>query len=96
MQVKGLRDDTTCIVVDMIPPEKLTPSVAPHPKKQGMGAFKNMFRKKSSESSTQSDRDFTEPDVVEELFEEGAASLSQRSESYFNYCTSFMVTAGSY
>ncbi|RWW17003.1 hypothetical protein BHE74_00008649 [Ensete ventricosum] len=78
---KGLRDDTTCIVVDMLPPEKLTPTVPP-PKKQGMGVFKNMFRRKSSESSLHSDRDcLPESDLVEEIFEEGSASLAQRLEA---------------
>ena len=75
--MKGLRDDTTCIVIDILPPEKITP--APPPKKAGIGVFKNMFRRKSSESSSHSDRDFIEPDVVEEIFEEGSASLAQRS-----------------
>ncbi|CAL9059625.1 unnamed protein product [Musa banksii] len=82
VQVKGLRDDTTCIVVDMLPPEKLTPSVPP--KKQGMGVFKNMFRRKSSESSSHSERgESPEPDVVEEIFEEGSASLAQRLEAEY-------------
>ncbi|CAD5171926.1 unnamed protein product [Musa acuminata subsp. malaccensis] len=76
VQVKGLRDDTTCIVIDILPPEKITP--APPPKKAGIGVFKNMFRRKSSESSSHSDRDFIEPDVVEEIFEEGSALLGQR------------------
>ncbi|WOK94312.1 putative protein phosphatase 2C 12 isoform X1 [Canna indica] len=80
VQVKGLRDDTTCIVIDILPPEKITP-IAPPTKKQGKGVFKNMFRKKSSEPSANSDRDFTEPDVVEEIFEEESALLSQRLNS---------------
>lgn len=79
MQVNGLRDDTTCIVVDMMPPEKLTSSIAP-PRKQGKELFKNMFHKKSSELSAHSDSDCMEPDVVEELFEEGSASLAHRLE----------------
>ncbi|KAJ8480000.1 hypothetical protein OPV22_023727 [Ensete ventricosum] len=82
VQAKGLRDDTTCIVVDMIPPEKLTPSVPP--KKQGMRVFKHMFCRKSSESSSHSDRgESPEPDVVEEIFEEGSASLAQRLEAEY-------------
>ncbi|RZS18624.1 hypothetical protein BHM03_00050954 [Ensete ventricosum] len=82
LQAKGLRDDTTCIVVDMLPPEKLTPSVPP--KKQGMRVFKHMFCRKSSESSSHSDRgESPEPDVVEEIFEEGSASLAQRLEAEY-------------
>lgn len=77
VQAKGLRDDTTCIVIDVVPPEK--PAAAlPAPKKQGRGVFKSMFRRKSSESSSQIDKEYIEPDVVEQLFEEGSAMLSER------------------
>lgn len=78
MQFKGLRDDTTCIVIDVLPREK--PSTAlPPPKKQGKGMFKSMFRKKYSESSSHFEKEYNEPDIVEELFEEGSAMLSERS-----------------
>lgn len=76
VQAKGLRDDTTCIVVDILPQEK--PAPIPPPKKQGKGVFKSMFRRKSSESSSTIDKEYLEPDVVEELFEEGSAMLSER------------------
>ncbi|KAL6576056.1 hypothetical protein OROHE_000527 [Orobanche hederae] len=81
VQVKGLRDDTTCIVVDIqLPAEKPDPQKPP-PKKQGKGVFKSMFRKKHSESSSQADKEeYCEPAFVEELFEEGSAMLSERSE----------------
>ncbi|KAL6583200.1 hypothetical protein OROMI_005278 [Orobanche minor] len=81
VQVKGLRDDTTCIVVDIqLPAEKPDPQKPP-PKKQGKGVFKSMFRKKHSESSSQADKEeYCEPDFVEELFEEGSAMLFERSE----------------
>ncbi|KAJ0974949.1 hypothetical protein J5N97_016914 [Dioscorea zingiberensis] len=74
---RGLRDDTTCIVVDVLPPEKLTPSV-PAPRKQGMGIFKFMFQRKTCESSSHSDRELSEADLVEEIFEDGSAKLAQR------------------
>ena len=77
VQVKGLRDDTTCIVIDIVPPEKPAASL-PQPKKLGRGVFKSMFRRKSSESSSQIDKEYLEPDVVEELYEEGSAMLSER------------------
>lgn len=82
VQYKGLRDDTTCIVIDILPPEKLV-SPMPAPKKHGMGmggvgVFKNMFRRRSSESSSYLDKDYPEPDVVEEIFEEGSAMLAKR------------------
>ena len=77
VQLKGLRDDTTCIVIDIVPPEKPTAPL-PQPKKLGRGVFKSMFRRKSSESSSQIDKEYLEPDVVEELYEEGSAMLSER------------------
>lgn len=78
MHSKGLRDDTTCIVVDILPQEK--PSAAPFPqsKKAGKGMFKSMFRKKSTESSSYHDKEHFESDILEELFEEGSALLSER------------------
>ena len=75
--MKGLRDDTTCIVIDIVPPEKPAAPLPP-PKKLGRGVFKSMFRRKSSESSSQIDKEYLEPDVVEELYEEGSAMLSER------------------
>ncbi|KAJ6810575.1 putative protein phosphatase 2C 12 isoform X1 [Iris pallida] len=90
VQYKGLRDDTTCIVVDILPPEKVSPPVPP-PRKPGMGVFKAMFRKKSSESSSYSDRDYNEPDVVEEIFEDGSAVLAQRLDSVYPVCNMFKL-----
>nr|GLL48263.1 probable protein phosphatase 2C 12 isoform X2 [Ipomoea trifida] len=79
IQPKGLRDDTTCIVIDIQPPEKPTPPRPQH-KKTGKGVFKAMFRKKISESSSNAEKDYCESDGVEELFEEGSASLAERCE----------------
>lgn len=78
LHVKGLRDDTTSIVIDIQPPEKVPAAPLPPPKKQGKGVFKSMFRKKPSESSSHVDKEYSEPDVVEELFEEGSAMLAER------------------
>ncbi|GJM85314.1 hypothetical protein PR202_ga01752 [Eleusine coracana subsp. coracana] len=91
VQSKGLRDDTTCIVVDIIA-EKSNSSM-PLPKKQpGIGVFKNMFRKKtSSDSSSHADREYMDPDIVEEIFEDECALLSRRLVPDFifiaKYCT---------
>ncbi|KAJ3673223.1 hypothetical protein LUZ60_006597 [Juncus effusus] len=74
---KGLRDDTTCIVIDILPPEKLSPPV----KKPAKGGIKYIFRRKSYETLSDeqlADRGGSEPDVVEEIFEEGSAMLSRR------------------
>ncbi|KAB2076117.1 hypothetical protein ES319_A06G019000v1 [Gossypium barbadense] len=85
---KGLRDDTTCIVVDILPQEK--PAALPPPKKPVKGMLKAMFRKKNSGSSSQ-DKDYMEPDVVEELFEEGSAWLSERLDTKYPLCNMFKL-----
>lgn len=73
---RGLRDDTTCIVVDILPPEKLAPS--PPTKRQGKIVFNNMFRRKHTDVSFILDREYAEPDEVEEIFDDGSAMLSKR------------------
>ncbi|KAI3915906.1 hypothetical protein MKW98_004347 [Papaver atlanticum] len=85
---KGLRDDTTCIVVDILPMEKLTPSIPP-PRKHGKGVFKAMFKKKSSSSS--SHPEYTPPDLVEEMFEEGSAMLAERLDTEYPLCNMFKL-----
>jgi hypothetical protein len=77
LSAKGLRDDTTCIVVDILPQEK-PPAPLPPPKKQVKGVLKSMFRRKTPESSSHNEKHYVEPDVVEEMFEEGSAMLSER------------------
>ncbi|KAK4277500.1 hypothetical protein QN277_015491 [Acacia crassicarpa] len=81
LQAKGLRDDTTCIIVDILPQEK-PPAPVQQPKKAGK-MLKSMFRKKSSESSSCNDKEYQEPDVVEELYEEGSAMLSERLDTKY-------------
>ncbi|CAN1273983.1 Probable protein phosphatase 2C 12 [Linum perenne] len=87
---KGLRDDTTCIVVDILPMEK---PVVPHaaPRKQVKGVLMSMFRKKSSESVPHMDKEYVEPDVVEELFEEGSAMLSERLQTKYPLSNMFKL-----
>ncbi|KAJ4837908.1 hypothetical protein Tsubulata_006569 [Turnera subulata] len=90
VQLKGLRDDTTCIVIDILPTEKPVTTLPPQ-KRLGKSVFKAMFRKKSSESSSQTDREYMEPDVVEELFEEGSAMLSERLDTKYPLCNMFKL-----
>ncbi|XP_059292118.1 probable protein phosphatase 2C 12 isoform X1 [Lycium ferocissimum] len=90
VQPKGIRDDTTCIVVDIQPSEKPNPPQPP-PKKSGKKVFKSIFRKKASESSSNPEKDYDEPDVVEELFEEGSASLSDRLDAKYPVCNMFKL-----
>lgn len=87
VQPKGLRDDTTCIVVDILPPEKNAPPLPPKKK----GVLKGMFRKKSAESSANHDQEYMEPDVVEEMFEEGSADLSERLDTKYPLCNMFKL-----
>ncbi|XP_039069937.1 probable protein phosphatase 2C 12 isoform X1 [Hibiscus syriacus] len=90
VQAKGLRDDTTCIVVDILPVEKPPPPLPP-PKKAVKGKLKSMFRKKPSESSSHSDKEYMEPNMVEELFEEGSAMLSERFNTKYPVCNMFKL-----
>ncbi|KAK9070235.1 hypothetical protein SSX86_010635 [Deinandra increscens subsp. villosa] len=76
VQPKGLRDDTTCMVVDIMLAKKINPPV-PQPRKKGVFKVKAMFRKNSTESTSQIE-EYLVPDVVEELVEEGSARLSER------------------
>ena len=66
-------------MIDLQPPEKSSPPMPARPKKQGMNVFKSMLKKKSSEPSSAPEDQYSEPDVVEELVEEGSANLSERS-----------------
>ncbi|XP_035542028.1 probable protein phosphatase 2C 12 isoform X1 [Juglans regia] len=90
LQAKGLRDDTTCIVIDILPQQKPVAPL-PAPKKLGKGVFKSMFRRKSSESSSHVDKEYIEPDVMEELFEEGSAMLSERLDTKYPLCNMFRL-----
>ncbi|KAL3754521.1 hypothetical protein ACJRO7_001717 [Eucalyptus globulus] len=87
---KGLRDDTTCIVIYILPQDKPMASLPP-PKKPGKGVFKSMFCKKSSESSSQIDQEYIEPDVVEELYEDGSTMLSERLDTKYPLCNMFRL-----
>nr|XP_009771631.1 PREDICTED: probable protein phosphatase 2C 12 [Nicotiana sylvestris]XP_016494319.1 PREDICTED: probable protein phosphatase 2C 12 [Nicotiana tabacum] len=50
-----------------------------------------MFRKKSSESYCNIEKDCCEADMVEELFEEGSASLSDRLNTKYPVCNVFKL-----
>ncbi|KAJ1700633.1 hypothetical protein LUZ63_000412 [Rhynchospora breviuscula] len=78
VHIRDLKDDTTCIGVDILPKEKAIPAPAPHPKKQGMGALENMFRRKPSVKSINVKQETSKSDVVEEIFGDGYAALAHR------------------
>ncbi|KAE8714400.1 putative protein phosphatase 2C 15 [Hibiscus syriacus] len=90
LQADGLRDDTTCIVIDILPQEKPAAPPTP-PKKIIKRMLMSLFRKKSSESSSHSDKKYKEPDEVEELFEEGSAMLSKRLDTKYPVCNMFQL-----
>lgn len=76
VRMRGLKDDTTCIVVDIIPPDRsIQPS--PSPKKQNkLRAL--LFRKRSRDSANKLSKKLSAVGIVEELFEEGSAMLAER------------------
>ncbi|KAH9298242.1 hypothetical protein KI387_029924 [Taxus chinensis] len=79
LRIRGLRDDTTCIVVDLIPPEK--PAPPPPVKKQGM--FKSIFRRKYNNSTSKTEEKRQDINIVQEIFEEGSALLAERLGSEY-------------
>ncbi|KAE8683346.1 putative protein phosphatase 2C 12 [Hibiscus syriacus] len=89
LKADGLRDDTTCIVIDILPPEK--PAPPPIPQKKLIKRIMSLFHKKPSESSSHSDKKYKEPDEVEELFEEGSAILSKRLDTKYPVCNIFQL-----
>ncbi|PKA57086.1 putative protein phosphatase 2C 12 [Apostasia shenzhenica] len=88
VQTKGLRDDTTCIVVDILPVERPSP-VPQLQKKPVKGVFKAMFHRKTSDSASQTDIEYFEADVLEEMFEDGSAMLAQRLDTEYPICNVF-------
>ncbi|KAK4770531.1 hypothetical protein SAY87_031063 [Trapa incisa] len=90
IEPKGIRDDTTCIVIDILPREKPAPNLPP-PKKQTKGVLKSVFKKKTSEPTSQTCRDYVEPDMVEEIYEEESAMLSERLDTKYPLCNMFRL-----
>lgn len=77
LRTRGLRDDTTCLVVDLMPPENYSPFPPAAAKKQSKFRF-SLFRRRSGESTAIISSKRRETDIVEELFEEGSAKLADR------------------
>lgn len=75
------------MVVDILPAEKTNPPPMPQHKKMTKGVFKvkTIFKRKSTESTSHIGEEYLEPDVVEELVEEGSAMLSERSVTPLHY-----------
>uniref|UniRef100_A0A5B6ZHS5 protein-serine/threonine phosphatase n=1 Tax=Davidia involucrata TaxID=16924 RepID=A0A5B6ZHS5_DAVIN len=76
LRTTGLKDDTTCIVVDIIPPDN---SVQPSPPPKKQNKFRALlFRKRSRDSAGKLSKKLSAVGIVEELFEEGSAMLAER------------------
>ncbi|XP_062110064.1 probable protein phosphatase 2C 15 [Humulus lupulus] len=75
LRTRGLKDDTTCVVVDIIPPDTPVQPSTP-PKKQNK--LRSLFRKKSRDSVSKLSKKLSAVGIVEELFEEGSAMLAER------------------
>ena len=76
LRTRGLKDDTTCIVVDIIPPDNTVQPPAPPKKYNKFQAF--LFRKIFRDSSSRLSKKLSAVGIVEELFEEGSAMLAER------------------
>ncbi|KAJ6431813.1 hypothetical protein OIU84_019149 [Salix udensis] len=76
LRTRGLKDDTTCLVVDIIPPDNSIPLSTPAKKQNKLRAL--LFRKKSHDSASKLSKKLSAIGIVEELFEEGSAMLAER------------------
>lgn len=75
LRSRGLKDDTTCLVVDIIPYDH--PVLPPTPRKK-QTFLNSLFGKKSQNSTGKGSSKLSAVGVVEELFEEGSAMLAER------------------
>lgn len=71
-----MKDDTTCLVVDIIPYDR--PVLTPTPRKKQNLLTSFIFGKKSLNSMNRSANKLSAVGAVEELFEEGSAMLAER------------------
>lgn len=77
LRSRGLKDDTTCVVVDLIPSDQ--PVLPSNPIKKEKSVLSSLlFRKKSDNSLNKTTSKLSSIGVVEELFEEGSAMLAER------------------
>ncbi|KAL8161309.1 hypothetical protein V2J09_012798 [Rumex salicifolius] len=75
LRTRGLKDDTTCIVVDIIPPDNSAPTPSP---KQRNKLKSFCFWRKSRSLPKELSKKLSAVGIVEELFEEGSAMLAER------------------
>ena len=90
LRTRGSKDDTTCIVADIIPPEHFAPISLPPKKQNKLRSF--IFGKRSRDSMNKFTNKLFALGNVEELFEEGSAMLAENlvfSLSYFSIVVAF-------
>ncbi|CAL9776100.1 unnamed protein product [Musa acuminata subsp. burmannicoides] len=80
LRTSGLKDDTTCLVVDVIPSDHTLP--LPSPVKQ-QNKFRSLFGKKPQNAAGKPNK-LSSVGAVEELFEEGSAMLEERLGKSFS------------
>uniref|UniRef100_A0A5B6ZCR0 protein-serine/threonine phosphatase n=1 Tax=Davidia involucrata TaxID=16924 RepID=A0A5B6ZCR0_DAVIN len=76
LRSRGLKDDTTCLVVDIIPFDHSILPQTPRKKQNLLSSL--IFGKKSPNSTNKAANKLSAVGVVEELFEEGSAMLAER------------------
>ncbi|XP_044481888.1 probable protein phosphatase 2C 5 [Mangifera indica] len=76
LRSRGLKDDTTCLVVDIIPSDHPVPAPTPRKKQNMLSSF--IFGKKAQDSMNKASNKLSAVGVVEEIFEEGSAMLAER------------------
>ncbi|KAL2514905.1 putative protein phosphatase 2C 5 [Forsythia ovata] len=76
LRSRGLKDDTTCLVVDIIPHDHLILPQTPKKKQNLLNPL--LIFGKLSQNSTKAANKPSAVGVVEELFEEGSAMLAER------------------
>lgn len=78
MRKSGLKDDTTCVVVDIVPPPPDHFILPLSPKKHQNKFASLLFGRKSQNTAGKHTNKLSSVGVVEELFEEGSAILEER------------------
>lgn len=76
MKTSGLKDDTTCLVVDVVPSETVSLPSSP---RRNQNKFRSLlFGKRSQNIVGKLVNKLSSVGSVEELFEEGSAMLEER------------------
>ncbi|EPS58059.1 hypothetical protein M569_16756, partial [Genlisea aurea] len=91
VNAKGLRDDTTCIVVDIQPREKKLDAPPPMEKKRNGAIFRKEPPPHLQPPLKKEENHRMDCSSVDELFEQGSALLSERLDSKYPICNMFKL-----